>query len=148
MRLRGELHLVLGPVQARRARARAGRRGAAVTRALLVAIAALLVALVPACGRYGWMPAHEQEPFRRCVCSHPGCSSAQTAQAERYASLPESRRYEYLESIAPGCYDNPRNAGSSGYGYSAPTSGGAVHVRGYYRRDGTYVRPHTRSRPR
>jgi hypothetical protein len=23
-----------------------------------------------------------------------------------------------------------------------------VHVRGYYRRDGTYVRPHTRSRGR
>lgn len=25
---------------------------------------------------------------------------------------------------------------------------GPVHVRGYYRKDGTYVRPHTRSRPR
>lgn len=31
---------------------------------------------------------------------------------------------------------------------SAPTGGsGSVHVGGYYRRDGTYVRPHTRSRP-
>ncbi len=28
------------------------------------------------------------------------------------------------------------------------TSGGPVQVRGYRRRDGTYVRPHTRSRPR
>ena len=27
-------------------------------------------------------------------------------------------------------------------------SGGTVHVRGYYRKDGTYVRPHTRSAPR
>lgn len=27
------------------------------------------------------------------------------------------------------------------------SSGGSVHVRGYRRRDGTYVRPHTRSRP-
>lgn len=26
--------------------------------------------------------------------------------------------------------------------------GGPVHVKGYYRKDGTYVRPHTRSRPR
>lgn len=26
--------------------------------------------------------------------------------------------------------------------------GGRVHVRGYHRRDGTYVRPHSRSRPR
>lgn len=29
------------------------------------------------------------------------------------------------------------------YGYCGP-----VHVRGYYRKDGTYVRPHTRSLPR
>jgi hypothetical protein len=28
-----------------------------------------------------------------------------------------------------------------------PSSGGRVQVRGYTRRDGTYVRPHTRSRP-
>jgi hypothetical protein len=28
------------------------------------------------------------------------------------------------------------------------SSSGSVHVRGYYRKDGTYVRPHTRSRPR
>lgn len=28
-----------------------------------------------------------------------------------------------------------------------PTSSGDVQVRGYYRKDGTYVRPHTRSRP-
>lgn len=27
------------------------------------------------------------------------------------------------------------------------STGGPVHVRGYYRRDGTYVRPHTRRRP-
>ena len=30
---------------------------------------------------------------------------------------------------------------------ASPSGGGSVHVRGYYRRDGTYVRPHTRSRP-
>lgn len=31
---------------------------------------------------------------------------------------------------------------------STSTGSGSVHVRGYYRRDGTYVRPHTRSRGR
>ena len=32
---------------------------------------------------------------------------------------------------------------------AAPRSaGGPVQVRGYYRRDGTYVHPHTRRRPR
>lgn len=28
------------------------------------------------------------------------------------------------------------------------SSGGTVHVKGYYRKNGTYVRPHTRSAPR
>lgn len=37
----------------------------------------------------------------------------------------------------------PRSGGSS----ASPSTGGSVHVRGYYRKDGTYVRPHTRSRP-
>ncbi len=32
--------------------------------------------------------------------------------------------------------------------YGGDSGGGSVHVRGYYRRDGTYVRPHTRHRPR
>jgi hypothetical protein len=34
--------------------------------------------------------------------------------------------------------------------YTPPSysGGGTVHVRGYYRKDGTYVRPHTRSAPR
>lgn len=36
----------------------------------------------------------------------------------------------------------------SDYAASSGSSGGDVYVRGYYRRDGTYVHPHTRSRPR
>lgn len=36
------------------------------------------------------------------------------------------------------------NSGSAG----SPGSSGRVQVRGYYRKDGTYVRPHTRSAPR
>jgi len=33
--------------------------------------------------------------------------------------------------------------------YSTPAgSGGSVYVKGYYRKDGTYVKPHTRSRRR
>ncbi|MCT3704275.1 hypothetical protein HZQ89_17910 [Elizabethkingia anophelis] len=31
---------------------------------------------------------------------------------------------------------------------SSSSSGGSVHVRGYYRKDGTYVSPHTRRSPR
>lgn len=37
---------------------------------------------------------------------------------------------------------------SSNRSVSVPTQGGQVQVRGYYRKDGTYVRPHTRSAPR
>ncbi|MDF2517926.1 MAG: hypothetical protein K0R59_3222 [Sphingobacterium sp.] len=37
-------------------------------------------------------------------------------------------------------------SGSSRYTPSSSTSsGGSVHVKGYYRKNGTYVRPHTRS---
>jgi hypothetical protein len=43
-----------------------------------------------------------------------------------------------------------RDSGSRPEATSTPASSGSgsVHVRGYYRRDGTYVRPHTRSRGR
>jgi hypothetical protein len=39
-------------------------------------------------------------------------------------------------------------AGSAGGGYSGGGGGGSVHVHGYTRRDGTYVRGHTRRSPR
>ncbi|MDV3835250.1 hypothetical protein CMU13_18180 [Elizabethkingia anophelis] len=32
--------------------------------------------------------------------------------------------------------------------YNTSSTGGSVHVRGYYRKDGTYVSPHTRRSPR
>lgn len=49
-------------------------------------------------------------------------------------------------SVGNTMYQSP----SPGYSPSpyAPSIGGPVHVRGYYRRNGTYVAPHTRSRPR
>jgi hypothetical protein len=60
-----------------------------------------------------------------------------------------SRRADgYLVETGGGDIDAAGHGYSdgAGAGYAAP-SGGPVHVRGYYRR-GTYVRPHTRSRPR
>lgn len=44
-------------------------------------------------------------------------------------------------------YSSPSVRSSSGYS-SQSNSGGSVHVKGYTRKDGTYVRPHTRSAPR
>jgi hypothetical protein len=47
--------------------------------------------------------------------------------------------------------DDPSSSpGSSSPGYDSPSSPGtgSVHVDGYFRKDGTYVRPHTRRAPR
>jgi hypothetical protein len=44
-------------------------------------------------------------------------------------------------------YD-PDNLKYSRSSAGTPTGGGAVYVRGYYRKNGTYVSPHTRSAPR
>jgi hypothetical protein len=54
-------------------------------------------------------------------------------------------------SSATGTYSpsTSYDGSTSGSTYQAPSYGsGSVNVRGYYRKDGTYVRPHTRSRPR
>jgi len=55
---------------------------------------------------------------------------------------------ESKESCVKGefCKDNEVNKISPSYSSSSTSSGssGSVNVRGYYRKDGTYVRPHTR----
>lgn len=63
---------------------------------------------------------------------------------------------DYLNPSAPvgvaplaGFYSPPATYAPSPPGYTyRPSGGGPVKVRGYTRKDGTYVRPHTRSRPR
>ncbi len=44
--------------------------------------------------------------------------------------------------------ERERSSSSSRGGSIKSSSGGPVRVKGYYRKDGTYVAPHTRSRPR
>lgn len=44
-------------------------------------------------------------------------------------------------------YSSTTVKSSSNY-RSSSSSGGSVHVKGYTRKDGTYVKPHTRSAPR
>lgn len=48
-------------------------------------------------------------------------------------------------NVPAGAKLSPTRKGSSAY---IPSTGGSVHVRGYYRKNGTYVRPHTRRAPR
>lgn len=45
-------------------------------------------------------------------------------------------------------YNNSSSSRSNSNSYKSTHSGGKVHVKGYYRKDGTYVRPHTRSAPK
>jgi hypothetical protein len=59
--------------------------------------------------------------------------------------MPDSTYY-YSKSYVPN-YPPPATSASS-YSNSSTNSGGTVHVNGYYRKDGTYVRPYTRSAPK
>lgn len=61
----------------------------------------------------------------------PTLAQAELAEDEKTA-LPKKTHERHTSSYSP-----PSNSSS-----------GTVHVRGYYRKDGTYVRPHTRRRPR
>lgn len=53
----------------------------------------------------------------------------------------------YSDYSKTSSYSSPSLRSSSIYS-SQSNSGGSVHVKGYTRKDGTYVRPHTRSAPR
>jgi len=60
----------------------------------------------------------------------------------------EKERAEAQRASAQTRASQPEDSyGLGGFVGSSP-GGGPVHVRGYYRKDGTYVRPHTRSLPR
>lgn len=60
-----------------------------------------------------------------------------------YTCLPDGCQEGLLASVAA---PQPMPASPSYQGSGG--GGGSVQVRGYHRRDGTYVRPHSRSRPR
>ncbi|WP_143813387.1 hypothetical protein [Parabacteroides provencensis] len=52
----------------------------------------------------------------------------------------ETSTYKYSRS-------NYTLSNSSKYNYKSTSTGGTVHVKGYYRKNGTYVKPHTRRAP-
>lgn len=63
-----------------------------------------------------------------------------------YSGFVFNPNYTSYNSYTPSkTYNNP----TPSYNYMPSTSsGGTVHVKGYTRKDGTYVSPHTRSAPR
>ena len=66
-----------------------------------------------------------------------------------YERISKEIKAKYFEKPAASghTYSSSNNSSSSSYRPST-NSGGSVEVKGYYRKDGTYVRPHTRSAPR
>jgi hypothetical protein len=62
------------------------------------------------------------------------------AERKQAAAEQESEASDYGSGYSGGSHYRSRRSGGSG--------SRDVHVRGYTRRDGTYVRPHYRSRPR
>lgn len=84
----------------------------------------------------------------------PGCPNYADIAPDNRVPFPtreEAERAGYR--AAKNCKDSRADAstteGATTTTPSAPSStGGTVNVRGYYRKDGTYVRPHTRSAPR
>lgn len=57
-----------------------------------------------------------------------------------------SYRYGRIAATSPS--STPSRSYSSGSSTSTKSTGGTVQVKGYTRKDGTYVKPHTRSAPR
>jgi hypothetical protein len=57
-----------------------------------------------------------------------------------------SKNLKYLTFNNDSTYTYARVSSSSGR--STSSSGGTVQVKGYYRKNGTYVKPHTRSAPK
>ncbi len=106
-------------------------------------LAALLAPVVAGCERMGWVRPEDRAPFESCVCVWPTrCDRAGMQAAEEWASLPAEERIPWLERR--GC----ENWTSGGEYVGGSGGGGSVRVRGYRRRDGTWVSPHTRRRPR
>jgi hypothetical protein len=86
-------------------------------------------------------------PKAEAAVSVPSASNAvATNSVQPFVSPPELERSvsEPAPSASASMSTSEQSSGSS---YSA-SGGGTVHVRGYYRKNGTYVQPHTRRSPR
>jgi len=65
-----------------------------------------------------------------------------------YAYKPIYLNYHKYNSSIDGELYGYSTKKKKSYSSSNGNSGGEVNVKGYYRKDGTYVRPHTRSAPK
>lgn len=109
------------------------------------ALALAILSMIAACG--AWADPHGPRWYE----SRPAAPAAPNPSPPNASVDPAERPECIAVPGTVGIYDCtsaiPPNAGYTPT-YAPAPSGGPVHVRGYYRRDGTYVRPHTRRRPR
>ncbi len=94
------------------------------------------------------------KPVRYQPIEHNGIKGYLYSSKLRYVSKANKYAYTYAKAKRKTYTNTAAVAApaSSQSNYSAParstSTGGQVQVKGYYRKDGTYVRPHTRSAPK
>jgi hypothetical protein len=89
-----------------------------------------------------------------------GCLNSVRASDKEMESITVARRSLKSKAITPASHDSlgdwssedlqyarPSNIDRTGGGSSSKSRSGSVYVRGYTRKDGTYVQPHSRSAP-
>lgn len=79
----------------------------------------------------------------------PGCPNYSDISADNrvaFSTREDAERAGYRP--AKNCKDSPAEVGGAPAAQPSTSSGGTVNVKGYYRKDGTYVQPHTRRAPR
>jgi len=89
----------------------------------------------------------EKEAARRAEQERAAAERTRKQRAQVEAWQEQQRRI--ADSVAAQQRPQDDTATTSGYpatGSGSYASSGTVHVKGYYRKDGTYVRPHTRRR--
>ncbi|MGH7242373.1 MAG: hypothetical protein ACREJD_03025 [Phycisphaerales bacterium] len=87
--------------------------------------------------------------YHRAGCSYLKSSSIAMSLADAQAKYsPCSRCHPAISSATPNTPAVTPSSDTSSAPASVVPSDDRVHVRGYYRKDGTYVQPHTRSKPR
>ena len=93
-----------------------------------------------------------QQNFRDCEAGLPWCDQSRLTnqQRQRVEAIADSPRVTSPIASPPAGRSTVCAENGSCYGDISSLTGRpkTVHVRGYYRADGTYVRGHYRSRPR
>ncbi|OJH41914.1 hypothetical protein [Cystobacter ferrugineus] len=90
---------------------------------------------------------------RRLLKAGEGTEAALTGLAQRLAGVEAriaaaKKRAEELAAREQALRERQEQVEAASFSGSGYSGGGRVHVRGYYRKNGTYVSPHTRSRRR